>query len=85
MQCGSAQIVDENDKRALVVTARGESRLVKGARTTYELAFQAIAAGEPIRKTIADRGVVASRSDLAAALKERRVLNPIDHKAIPPI
>ena len=45
-----AQIVDENDKRALVVTARGESRLVKGARTTYELAFQAIAAGEPIRK-----------------------------------
>ena len=29
-----AQIVDENDKRALVVTARGESRLVKGARTT---------------------------------------------------
>ena len=28
-----AQIVDEKDKRALVVTARGESRLVKGART----------------------------------------------------
>ena len=38
-----AQIVDEKDKRALVVTARGESRFVKGARTTYELAFQAIA------------------------------------------
>jgi hypothetical protein len=74
-----AQIVDENDKRALVVTARGESRLVKGARTTYDLAFQAIAAGEPIRKTIADRGV-GKIVDLAAALKERRVLNPIDHK-----
>jgi hypothetical protein len=74
-----AQIVDENDKRALVVTARGESRLVKGARTTYELAFQAIAAGEPIRKTIADRGV-GKPVNLAAALKERRVLNPIDHK-----
>jgi len=74
-----AQIVDEKDKRALVVTARGESRLVKGARTTYELAFQAIAAGEPIRKTIADRGV-GKVVDLAAALKERRVLNPIDHK-----
>ena len=74
-----AQIVDENDKRALVVTARGESRLVKGARTTYELAFQAIAAGAPIRKVIADRGI-GKIVNLAAALKEKRVLNPIDHK-----
>jgi hypothetical protein len=74
-----AQIIDEKDKRALVVTARGESRLVKGARTTYELAFQAIAAGEPIRKTIADRGV-GKVVNLAAALKEGRLLNPIDHK-----
>jgi len=74
-----AQIIDEKDKRALVVTARGESRFVKGARTTYELAFQAIAAGEPIRKTIADRGV-GKVVDLKAALKEGRVLNPIDHK-----
>ena len=31
-----AQINDEKDKRALVVTARGESRLVKGARTTLD-------------------------------------------------
>jgi hypothetical protein len=74
-----AQIIDENDKRALVVTARGESRLVKGARTTYELAFQAIAAGAPIRKVIADRGI-GKVVNLAAALKEKRVLNPIDHK-----
>jgi hypothetical protein len=74
-----AQIVDEKDKRALVVTARGESRLVKGARTTYELALQAIEAGAPIRKLIADRGV-GKPVDLAAALKEGRVLSPIDHK-----
>jgi hypothetical protein len=74
-----AQIVDEKDKRALVVTARGESRLVKGARTTYELAFQAIEAGAPLRKIIADRGV-GKPVDLAAALKQGRVLNPIDHK-----
>jgi hypothetical protein len=74
-----AQIVDEQDKRALVVTARGESRLVKGARTTYDLAFQAIEAGEPIRKIIADRGI-GKVVNLAAALKERRVLSPIDHK-----
>jgi hypothetical protein len=52
---------------------------VKGARTTYELALQAIAAGEPLRKAIADRGV-GKVVNLAAALKERRVLSPIDHK-----
>lgn len=74
-----AQIVDENGKRALVVTARGESRLVKGARTTLHLASQAIAAGVPLRKLIADRGV-GKPVDLAAALKEKRVLSPIDHK-----
>jgi hypothetical protein len=74
-----AQIIDESEKRALVVTARGESRLVKGARTTLELASQAIEAGAPLRKLIADRGV-GKPVDLPAALKERRVLNPIDHK-----
>ena len=74
-----AQIVDEKEKRALVVTARGESRLVKGARSTYELAFQAIEAGTPMRKLIADRGV-GKPVDLAAALKEGRAVNPIDHK-----
>ena len=74
-----AQIIDESDKRALVVTARGESRLVKGARTTLDLANQAIEAGVALRKLIADRGV-GKPVDLAAALKEKRVLNPIDHK-----
>ncbi|HEY1942194.1 MAG TPA: AraD1 family protein [Roseiarcus sp.] len=74
-----AQIIDESDKRALVVTARGESRLVKGARTTLDLANQAIEAGVALRKLIADRGV-GKPVDLAAALKEKRVLSPIDHK-----
>jgi hypothetical protein len=74
-----AQILDESGKRALVVTARGESRLVKGARTTLDLAAQAIEAGLPLRKLVADRGV-GKPVDLAAALKEKRVLNPVDHK-----
>ena len=73
-----AQILDENGQRALVVTARGESRLVKGARTTLALAEQAIEAGASLRKLIADRGV-GKPVDLAAALKEKRVLAPIDH------
>ena len=74
-----AQIIDEAGKRALVVTARGESRLVKGARTTYELACQAIAAKAPLRKLIAERGI-GKPVDLKAALKQKRVLAPIDHK-----
>ena len=74
-----AQILDEAGKRALVVTARGESRLVKGARTTLELASQAIEAGVPLRRIVAERGV-GKPVDLAGALKEKRVLAPIDHK-----
>jgi len=72
------QIVDDNDKRALVVTARGESRLVKGLRTTLDLAAEALAEGAPLRKIIADRGI-GKPVNLAAALKEKRVLTPLDH------
>ena len=74
-----AQIMDENGKRAVVVSARGESRLVKGARTVLDLAAKAIAAGASIRAIIAERGVGAA-VDLTAALKAKRVLSPIDHK-----
>jgi hypothetical protein len=74
-----AQFIDESGKRALAVTARGESRLVKGARTTLDLARQAIGERSSLRKLIADRGV-GRPVDLARALRERRVLAPIDHK-----
>ena len=73
------QFIDENGKRALAVTARGESRLVKGARATLDLARHAIAEGVSLRKLIADRGV-GKPVDLARVLKQRRVLAPIDHK-----
>ena len=73
-----AQITDENGKRALVVTARGESRLVKGARTTVQIATQAIEAGASLKKLIAERGI-GKPVDLAAAYKEGRVLTPVDH------
>ena len=74
-----SQFVDDNGKRALAVTARGESRMVKGARSTIDLARQAIAEGVSLRKLIADRGV-GKPVDLRRALKEHRVLTPIDHK-----
>jgi hypothetical protein len=73
-----AQITDENGKRALVVTARGESRLVKGARTTRQLAEAAIEAGTTLKKLVAERGI-GKPVDLAAAYKEGRVLLPVDH------
>jgi hypothetical protein len=73
-----AQIIGEDGKRALVVTARGESRLVKGARTTLQFAEQAIEAQVGLRKLNADRGV-GKAVDLAAAYKEKRVLAPVDH------
>ncbi len=73
------QFVDESGKRALAVSARGESRRVKGARTTLDLARQALAENVSLRKLVADRGV-GTRVDLVRALKERRVLAPIDHK-----
>lgn len=73
-----AQIIDEAGKRALVVTARGESRLVKGVRTTYALAMEAIESGEPLRARVAARGV-GKPVDLARAGKEGRILAPLDH------
>jgi hypothetical protein len=74
-----AQIVDENGKRAVVVTARGESRLVKGSRHTLDLAHEALEQGASLRKLVADRGL-GKPVDLTRALKEKRVLAPVDHK-----
>ncbi len=62
-----AQFLDDNGKRALAVTARGESRLVKGARTTLDLARQAIESNVSLRKLIADRGVREAGRSCAGA------------------
>ena len=61
------------------MTARGESRLVKGARKTLDLAVRAIESNVSLRRLITDLGL-GKRVDLLQALKERRVLPPIDHK-----
>ena len=68
-----AQFIDENGKRALAVTARGESRLVKGARTTLDLVRQAIAEAVSLRKLISDRGVGKPVDGRAAALRVARL------------
>ena len=74
-----SQLIDENGRRAVVVTARGESRSVKGVRSILDLANRAIAADVSLRKLIADLGL-GRPVDLARALKEKRVLAPIDCK-----
>lgn len=72
-----SQIIDDSGKRALLVTARGESRLVRSVRTTLALAHRAIEAGLGLRKVVSDLGL-GKPVDLARALKEKRVLAPID-------
>ena len=74
-----SQFIDDKGRRALAVTARGESRLVKGVRTTRDLANRAIEAGVPLRKVVMELGL-GKPVDLARALKEKRVLAPIDCK-----
>ena len=75
-----AQIVDENGQaRARRHRARRSAARQGRAHDATSSPNQAIEAGAPLRKMIADRGV-GKPVDLAARLKEKRVLNPIDHK-----
>jgi hypothetical protein len=74
-----AQIVDEKGKRRVVVTTDGETRIVKGVRTTYALVNDALDEDQSIAEAIEDHGL-GKRVDLAAALKDGRVLSPIDHE-----
>ena len=66
------QILDDGGKRALVVSARGESRLVKGARTTLALVNAALAGGVTLRKLVAERGV-GKIVDLARSAERRAI------------
>jgi hypothetical protein len=63
-----------------VAAADGEGRahLVDGAASTYELAQIALDTGATLRATVASR-MSATQVDLAEALREGRVLAPIDH------
>jgi hypothetical protein len=74
-----AQIVDDKGKRRVVVTTDGETRIVKGVRTTYALVNEALEEEQSIAEAIEDHGL-GKRVDLAQALKEGRVLSPIDHE-----
>lgn len=73
-----SQIIDHDGARRVVARDGDAARLVEGARTLYDLAQAAIAAGTSLADEIARSGRGAE-VDLERALTEGRVLAPIDH------
>ncbi len=73
-----SQIIDVDGARCVVLREGAVARVIKGADTTYNLAQEAIVAGQSLAEVIAAHGLGAE-VDLSAALAEGRVLTPIDH------
>lgn len=73
-----SQIIDDAGNRRVAFRTDDGARLVSGADTTYNLAQEAIIAGQTLAQAIAARGL-GEAVDLAAALAEGRVLAPIAH------
>jgi hypothetical protein len=65
-------------RQVAAADGEGHAHLVDGAASTYELAQIALDTGATLRATVASR-ISAIPVDLAEALKEGRVLAPIDH------
>ena len=72
------QYVNEKGKRQVAVVKDGQLHPIKGLRTTLELAEHALVERAGLAKLAAS--LASSKGeDYAAALKERRVLPPVDH------
>lgn len=72
------QFTDEAGTRAVAVTQDGETRVVTGVSSVYDLAQAAISGTNTLAEIVAARGIGAS-VDKAALLAEGRLLSPIDH------
>jgi hypothetical protein len=72
------QIIDEAGNRRVACRDGETARLVEGTDTTYNLAQEAIIAGQTLAEAVATKGL-GETVDLAAALTEGRVLAPIAH------
>lgn len=72
------QIIDETGNRRVAFRDGETTRLVRDTDTTYNLAQEAIIAGQTLAEAVAAKGV-GEEVDLAAALAEGRVLAPIAH------
>ena len=73
-----SQIKGPDGSLAVVAREGAEARIVQGARSTYALAQEAIAAGQTLTEAIAARGLGQS-VDLAALLAKGRVALPLTH------
>lgn len=72
----------EGSRAVAVLMGNRNAQLVEGARTSYELASQAIAKDMPLKDLIAKIGLGES-IDIGVALAEGRVLVPLDHPCDP--
>jgi hypothetical protein len=73
------QMLDQSGARLVAALSDGEAaRRVRGSDTTYALAQAAIAAGSTLADAVASSGL-GEEVDAPAALREGRVLAPIDH------
>ncbi|MFT3972984.1 MAG: GguC family protein [Amaricoccus sp.] len=73
-----SQIIDEGGNRRVAFREAATARIVAGSDTTYNLAHEAIIAGQTLRQAIDAHGL-GETVDLAAALAEGRLLAPIAH------
>ncbi|MFO1105689.1 MAG: AraD1 family protein [Amaricoccus sp.] len=73
-----SQVIDPDGTRRVVVRQGTSARILEGADTSYNLVQEAILGRESLAAVIARHGVGAA-IDLQAALREGRVLTPIDH------
>jgi hypothetical protein len=73
-----AQLRNPIGERVVAATFDGSSRIVTGAASVRELAIEAIAGGRSLRDEVERRGL-GEEVDLGAALRDGRVLPPIDH------
>lgn len=72
------QIVDSKGKRRVGLVDGGTVRLLKSVSTTIELASRALKQGTKLSK-LAGELVGPQSESYAAALKEKRLLPPVDH------
>jgi hypothetical protein len=73
-----SQVLDPDGARRVVVRDGAGARFVEGVGSTYNLAQEAIIAGQGLADAIRAHGLGAE-VDLAAALDEGRVLVPVAH------
>jgi hypothetical protein len=72
------QIRGPNDGRSVVAVTQTGAHVVPGHTTTYGLAMAALQAGQTLGEFVSAQGVGVA-IDLAAALRDGRVLPPIEH------